>query len=203
MTIITWADEFIETGDFGLESFSGDISQDVTGLNTVVPYFKPVNTVVENGTYYTTIYACCALNRSVLCQQLMIWLGSLKETDVVKLSITAMSTGIPIQFNLSLLAAIVRCKATIEIQLDSIVCDNLAYFYLAADKINVGYGGSLFIPSYIDSRQESKSTNWKIVHDFVQELVDRGFSKGILLEDEVERLNNGKHVVVPNARLIG
>lgn len=203
MTRLTyaWGDDLIESGDIGLESFDMSIMQSDTP-DQDFPYFKPINIVVENGIYYVNIYTCCATNRTDNYSKLLTWFGSLKETDVVKLTISSLLIGIPIQHHLGLIGAIFRCKANIKIQLDTIVSDNLAYFYLVADEIEAGYAGSLFIPSYIDSRQDSKSSPWKVIHDFVVEIIDYAVSRGTLTQDEASRLNNGKYVIIPKERFL-
>jgi hypothetical protein len=195
----SWGDDLIESGDIGLESFESNLTQS-NDIDNDAPFFKPINIVVENGIYYVNIYTCCATNRTDNNAKLLEFLGSLKETDVVKLTISSLLIGIPIQAHLSLIGAIYRCKAKIEIQLDTIVSDNLAYFYLVANSINKGYAGSLFIPSYIDSRQDHKSSPWRVVHDFVQEIIDHAVAKGVLTQEEADRLNSGKHVIIPNDR---
>lgn len=188
----TWGADLVSEDNLGLEALNDSF---------VHPCHRnPINIVVENGVIYVTAYVCGAMNHTPENQKFLIWLDSLKQTDYVKLSVSSVYMNIPIKNHLSLLAAIKRCKATIEIQLDTIVSDTLAYFYLVANKIKLGSSGALLIPSYLDSDKESKSGPWKAVHDFIQILVDDAELKGILTVDDATRLHDGKSVVIPNDR---
>lgn len=200
---IPFGDDLITSSNeniVGLESFSQNNVE--VNVKRNPPQYKPVNIVIENGIYYVTIYVCETVISPSLNESVMIWLDSLKPNDYVKLSVSSLLTGLLIHTHISLLAAIVRCKATIEIQLDTIVCDNLAYFYMAADKVNRQSGGALFIPSYIDSDVDKKSDTWVIIHEFVKELIDRSEGKGFLTPDEALSLHSGKPVVVSLANFV-
>lgn len=188
-----WGSDLISLDNVGLEAFKSEGPNPVPQSH---PNFKPINIVIENGIYYTTLYVCCITPRSEACQKLMMWFASLRSTDYVKLSVASLLTDIPVVYYLPILGALVRSKATIEIQLDTIVCDTLAYFYLAADKIKLGSSGALLIPSYADAPTDTKSTPWKVVNDFITYLVNEGEHTGVLTQDDVERLHDGKSVIV-------
>lgn len=170
------------------------------GDEGVVPYFNPVNIITENGVHYVTIYVCYVGNDSILAQRLAIWLGSLKETDHIKLSVAALYTNIPFSSLITVMGALANTKAKIEILLDQIVIDGLAYFYLLADQVTAMEGGELFVPSYVDQRREDTSVPWKAVHDFYEWVVKDAVIKQWVTEEEAERLNAGSHVVVPYER---
>lgn len=219
-TAIGWFDDVIGLEDFSPETVilgvpNEDILDDpfagLESLDTLsfaqsksvgngVPFFNPVNIAVENGIYYVTIYACMVGDESILSQKLAIWLASLKETDHIKLSIAALKTGLPFDYLISTMAALANTKAKIEILLDQIVIDGLAYFYLLADEVTVLEGGALFIPSYVAHRSEDTSTPWKAVHDFYEWIVEDSVILGRLTEEEGQKLSSGTHVIIPVER---
>lgn len=200
MKVISWGDDLIPTVDnIGIESLDGQLTQGPSSDSKTPSYFNPINVVVENGIYYVNIYLCATHNNSAHKQKFLIWLASLKDTDYIKLTVSSLLIGVPIQHYIDILAAIRRSKATVDIQLDSIVTDELAYFYLIADKVTVGCCAGLFIPSYVDSRQEDKSTPWKVVHDFLSWIIEEAVTKSILTEEDADRLNSGKHVIIASA----
>jgi hypothetical protein len=188
-----------DQGTMALESITSDLTQG-PAVPATPSFFKPVNIAVKNGIHFVTIYACEMINREKSGQAILLFFESLKADDHVKLTISSTMMGLPIQVYLPLLGAISRCVAEIEIQLDSIVCDELAYFYLAAPKINKGTAGALYIPSYLDSRYEDKSVPWLAVNDFVAYLVDQAVARGLLTSDEANRLHGTKPVSIPNDR---
>ena len=196
VTTLGWGHDMATTDGIALESFHERFEQSNNNPNAPA-YFKPVNISVERGIHYVTMYACVVTGNETKLQQLLMWFGSLKETDYVKLTVLSLVLDIPANLHLPLLAAIVRCKATIEIQLNSLVGDTLAYYYLATPHVKTGAGGALFVPSYVDSRQEDKSTPWMAVHDFFSLLVQDALSRALIKEDEAHRLNNGQHVIIP------
>ena len=186
----------------GLESFVG-VESEITqgpGMNAPVPFFNPVNISVQNGIYYVTIYVCAVDNSSILSQRLAQWFGLLRDTDHVKLSIASRMTNIPLACLTTILGAIANTKAIVEIVMDQIVIDGLAYFYLLAPRVCVRECGALFIPSYIENRSEDTSAPWRAVHDFYKWIVETAVTFGRLTHEEGERLNSGQHVVVPSNR---
>ena len=193
----------------GVESITGTLEVQTPEANVLiqgrgdvenVPYFNPINITRENGIYYVTLYVCCVDNDSMLAQRLAIWLGSLKETDHIKLSVAATLTNIPFAALVTVMGALANTKAKIEILLDQIVIDGLAYFYLLADKVTALECGGLFVPSYVDQRREDTSVPWKAVHDFYEWIVSDAIVYGRLTEEEAERLNAGAPVVIPTER---
>lgn len=199
-----WGDDLVRDPDFdnsnvGLESFNGEIAQGPSPTNPA-PWFKPINIRVENGVQYATIYVCDAFDGTVSSQQLAIWAAGLKDTDYVHLTVMSLLIDVPLQSLLSVMSALASTKATVEIHVDMVVTDGLAYFYLLADKITRGSEGALFIPSYVDQRDQDKSGPWKAVHDFYAWVVDDAVSRQILTEEEGSKLHRGSHVIVPNDR---
>jgi len=183
--------------DAGLESLTpSDLSQGPGGLPNPTGYFKPVNITVEQGVIYASLYVCCVTADENLEQSLAIWLNSLKETDHIKLSVSAMFTNIAYAQLISTLAAFANTKATVEILLDQIVIDGLAYFYLLADVITRKAGGGLYIPSYIDQRSEDVSAPHRAVHDLFRWIVEDAVKLGRLTQEQAERLHSGEHVVL-------
>jgi len=193
--------ESLKADNIGLEYFDATISQGPTPPGGA-PYFNPTNITIENGVYYATIYVCVCDNDSLIAQRLALWFGSLKETDHVKLSIASRMTNIPLSRLTTVLGAIANTKATVEIMLDQIVIDGLAYFYLLAERVCVRECGALFIPSYIDNRVEDTSKPWQAVHDFYTWIVENAVSLGRLTQEEGDRLNRGQHVIIPKGRFL-
>jgi len=186
----------------GLENFNG-IDGTITqgpGVPSLAPFFNPVNIAVENGIYYITIYVCAVDNTSVTAQRLAQWFGLLRETDHVKLTVASRMTNIPLACLTTVLGAIVNTRAVVEIIMDQIVIDGLAYFYLLAQKVCVRECGALFIPSYIENRSEDTSAPWRAVHDFYKWIVENAVTLGRLTQEEGERLTSGQHVVIPVGR---
>lgn len=193
-----WGSDLVtdETGEPGLEALA--IAGIVQGndKNYRMSYFKPVNITVEQGVFYVSLYVCCLTDDAQLTQGLSIWLNGLKETDHIKLSVSAMFTNISYAGMISTLAAFANTKAKIEIILDQIVVDGLAYFYLLADQITRKVGGALFIPSYIDQRSEDVSAIHRAVHDLFRWIVEDAVTAGRLTQEQADRLNSGEHVVL-------
>jgi hypothetical protein len=187
-----WGYDLFASDETGLESLGGNAP-----INAA---FNPVNIISERGIYFVTIYICGVMKDTLLEQQIMVWFASLKPTDTVRLNIASSLTNLPLAPQLRLIAAIVRSEADINIQLDTIVTDSLAYYYLAADKVTVGDAGALFVPPYTDTRGDAKSVTWRVVHDFFSWLVDQASSKHILTEDEADKLKSGHHVILDKAR---
>lgn len=206
--IIDWGTDLIPRGEnvdlnIGLESFNPDMNQrPSTTANDAMLNFKPVNIIVENGLFYATIYVCDSFDGSQTSQKLAIWLASLKDTDYVHLTLSSLLYEVPLPSLLGLMSAIASTKAKIDIHLDQIVADGLAYFYLLADKITKGTEGALFVPSYVDQREEDKSGPWKAVHDFYMWVVDEAITKGLLTADEASKLHRGSHVIIPDDRFV-
>ena len=197
--VYTWSEGLDSHNDhLGLETFNS--VNDTAPAAVMDPNFKPVNLVIENGIYYITVYLCACAGGTIENQKLLIWLSSLKDTDYVKLSVSSLYQDLSLYPYIALLGAITRSKANIEIQLDTVVCDNLAYFYLAATTINRKAGGAILIPSYLDARHEDKSTPWVVVHSSIRELIARALANNILTEDEAARLNDGQSVIIPSDR---
>jgi len=202
-TNIKWGDDLIapeQSDDIALESLTAGITATATTNRQLAPYFNPINIVVEDGIHYVTLYACCVGSDEKLIERFSVWLSQLKETDCIKLSVSALVTGIPFSEFVDLLGAFANTKAQVDIQLDQIVVDGLAYFYLLADKVTKGYAGALFIPSYTVQREEHASAPWKAVHDLYKWIVEEAVSRGRLTEEEAERLHSGNSVVVPATR---
>lgn len=209
--IRAWGEDMVTPTDgIGLESFGspmGDLTVHNPSQVTMGPvlvgspgYFNPINISIENGVYYVTVYVCCVDNNSLLAQSLTLWFGSLKETDHVKLTVCSKITGIPPSALTTVLGALANTKATIEMILDQIVLDVLAYFYLLANKVTQKSCGALFIPSFIDQRSEDTSAPWKAVHDFYAWIVTDAVEAKRLSVEEGERLLGGEYVVIPQGR---
>lgn len=205
---IPWGEDLVspinetidENSGIGLEYLQSELTQGRSGC-PVPAFFKPVNIAVENGVYYVTIYVCQLFDQDLLTTQFALWLGSCKETDRIRLTVCSTITGIPNSCLIMLLTALANTKAQIEIMHDQIVMDNLAYFYLLADKIVARYGGGLFIPSYTEQRIEDASLPWKAVHDFFSWIVEDSVKRKLLTEEEGERLHKGSPVAFAPGRL--
>lgn len=199
-------ESFSTDNSVGLEYFegivqaNGNVRGQLPGQVGPATYFNPANITIENGVYYATLYVCTLSNDGLLAQRLAIWFANLKETDHVKLSIASRMTNIPLVSLTTILSAIANTKATVEIMLDQIVIDGLAYFYLLAQKVCVRDCGALFIPSYIDNRSEDTSKPWRAVHDFFTWIVENAVTSGRLTHEEGERLNSGQHVIISGSR---
>ena len=116
----------------GLEAFQQAVENQHTQgpMGAPAPFFNPVNMSIKDGVYYVTIYACSLGDGSPRGTAFALWLASLKETDHVRLSVSSLLLGIPYTAIVGLLAAITNTPAKVEIMLDQIVNDVLAYFYL-------------------------------------------------------------------------
>lgn len=199
-----WGAEFVPAYDnpFGMESFlsegmeSLNLAQGNQGAPTV-PWFNPVSIMNKKGVFYASIYICRLTDNMMLTQRLAIWLGTLMKTDHVKLSVSSTVTGIPFAALMTLLSALANTQAKVEIILDQIVMDGMAYFYLLADKITACHAGALFIQSYVDQRSEDTSATWKAVHDFYRWIVEDAVVRGLITAEEAERLHSGSHVEIP------
>lgn len=194
--------------DMGLESF---ISQDNVTTPSVftqgpggaglAPYFRPVNITVQNGVFHVSIYVCHVYAFEHIRQQLFVWFGERKETDLIELSVSSLITGIPYSCLISLLSSIVNTKAKVHILLDQLVCDGLAYFYLVADKIIKRDGGALFIPSYVENRVEDMSLPTKAVTDFFKWIVEDAKRIKLLTAEEEAQLHSGSYVILDTNRI--
>jgi hypothetical protein len=196
-----WLNELqTESNDsVALESLSAQINQGGPGL-AFPTGFKPVNITVEQGCYYATLYVCCLDDGSELAQQVAVWLGTLGDNDHVHLTVLCLTQNVNLQYRLNLLAAFASTKATIEIHLDTLVMDSLAYFYLLADVVTPGSHGMLFVPSYNSQREEDVSRPWRAIHDFFCWLIEEAVTLGRLTAEEADTLNRGSHVTLPNTR---
>ena len=198
-----WGDDLLshdyENTSIGLEAFKQDLSQGTCQSNPY-PFFKPVNIVVEKGIHYATLYVCQTLNGDNLTQQTAIWLSTLKETDAVHLTITSLANDVPLFAILDIMVAIANTRAKVTIHLNQIVVDSLAYFYLIVDEVEKGCAGALFIPSYVDQRDQDTSGPWKAIHDFYKHVVENAVAKGLLTTEEASKLDRGSHVVIPKVR---
>ena len=164
---------------------------------------NPLAIAVEQGVFYVTLYACCAANGTTTAQQLAIWLGGLKETDEVILTVSELTTNCPVQSFLTIMTAIANTPATVRIQGDTIVVSTLSYFYLLTDQIDLFPTGGLFFPSYNELRTEDISGPSRAVHDFAKWLVEKAVERGIFTEDEALRLDQGESVPLSYATLCG
>jgi hypothetical protein len=183
---------------FGLESFTAELTQ---GPGVTAPTnFKAINIVTEGGVHYATVYACQCIDGSVGAQQLAIWLSQMKETDQIVLTVLSMVADLPPGMVISLMTALNSTKAQLTIQLDQVVCDGLAYFYLIPEKICKGTEGALFIPSYMVNRDQDASGPIKAMHDYFKWMVAKAVERKLLTSDEGERLDRGAHVAVPDSR---
>ena len=189
--------------EIALEFLTADIDQSGAPDDNGAPYFNPCNIAIEDGIYYASIYICSCRNDMVLSQRLALWFGSLSETDIVRLTVSSTLTGIPLTEWITVLAAINNTKAQVEIQLNQIVIDHLAYFYLMCKNVKVGFGGALFVPSYVDNRASDMSGPLRAISDFFQWIVEMALGRGRITQEEAERLMNGKHVVISKERLSG
>lgn len=198
--VTQWGDDLLTsvTDAIGLENLEANANN----LNGTMfpPFFKPVNITIENGLFYVNIFVCQAHDQSMTAQQLAIWLGSLKETDYIHLTLSSLTLNIPLGMTVTLMSALMSTKATIDIHLDQIVMDGLGYFYLMADKVSVGDCGDLFVPSYVGQRQQDHSVPWKAIHDLFAMIVENAVTMGRLTQEEADRLNDGSHVAVPPSR---
>lgn len=205
-TTVPWAFENTATDDVvGMEFLTAEApTPSVLTQGCALPdaalYFNPCNITIEGGIYYLSFYMCCSDNDAILAQRLALWFGMLKETDHVKLSVSSKLTNIPLPAMTTVLSAIANTQATVEILLDQIVMDSLAYFYLLADKVTARHCGALFIPSFVENRTQDMSGPTRAINDFYQWIVEDATSKGRLTEDEAVRLKTGEHVVVPTGR---
>jgi len=203
---IPWGQELISNQELvdagvalealGLESLTQG-SQDPL----VASYFKPINIVVEKGLFYVHIYACQCWDGSDAIQELAMWLGSLKKTDTIKLTVSTLYPNIPLDALIALMGSLSATPAKIHIRLDTLVMDAMAYFYLLADKILVESEGALFIPSYVTQRNDDHSLPWKAIHDFYQWLTEDAVLRQRLSEDDAAKLNSGQHIVLDVTQL--
>lgn len=191
--------EDIDTSSIGIESLTMGREEKEEQIPS---YFKPVVLTNKNGIYRLSIYANFTADGTKLSEQLLLFFKKLKETDEVKLTITSMTTNVPVFKYSNLISAIARCAASVEIQLDTMVDDELAYFYLAADKIKVGSMGDILIPAYCDQVPDDKSSQWKALHDFFAWIVDLAVERGILNGDEASELHQGGDIVIDRHHLI-
>lgn len=196
---IAWDAEFVmqDGGDVATESLitmGPDKNASPTGNS------KPINITSDDGIFYATVYACHCQDNSVGQQQISIWLASLKDTDQVRLTVMSVCGDIDLMNTLALLTSLVSTKAKLSIYLDSIVCDNLAYFYLIPEKIIVGSEGALYIPSYSLTRSTDHSGSVKAILDFFKWITEEAAAKGILTQEEAMLLQDGTHVVIPTDR---
>lgn len=199
----SWGDDMISVDQpnhaVALESFTSGMTQgSIAGPPH--PFFKPINIVTEQGIHYATIYACKAVNGTTPCQQVAMWLAGLKETDQVHLTVSSLILDVPLFAILDLMAALSSTKAKINIYLDQIVSDGLAYFYLIADTIVPGHAGGMYIPSYADQREQDASGPWKAMHDFYKWVVSDATDRQLLTPEEADKLHRGSHVVIPMSR---
>jgi hypothetical protein len=183
--------------DFALESIESNVFTQGPGQAPALPWFNPASIVAEKGVFFVSLYVCRLSDDMSLAQRLAIWFGSLKETDHVKLSVASTVTGIPFSCLMTLLSAIANTKARVDIVLDQIVMDGLAYFYLLADKIIPCHAGGLFVPSFTEQRREDNSGSWRAVHDFYQWIVEDATARGTLTSEESAKLIDGLDVIVP------
>ena len=190
-----WFEEFgLGSGSAGLEALSSE-------NNSNTPKFDPISIVIESGIYYITFYGCTCVTNRHLVNGFISWLDMLKSTDVIKMSVLATRSDVPPVLYSNLLAAIKRCKAKIEIKLDTIVFDSLAYFYLASPFIKVGSAGALMIPSYTDKNLKYTTPREQATLSFVSSLVDNAFDRGIISSEDRDNLHSGMSVVVDNEKL--
>jgi hypothetical protein len=101
---------------------------------------------------------------------------------------------------INLMTALTSTKAKLSIQLDNVVYDGLAYFYLIPETIIKGTEGALFIPSYMTHRSEDASGPIKAIHDYFKWMVSKAVERGLLTAEEGDRLDRGSHVAVPDSR---
>lgn len=192
-----WGADLVPTIEAGLESF--DMSS-LMGACPIPPQFKPVSIVVENGLYFANIYLCQTMDSSPMGQQVVLWLSSLKETDYVHLTLSSLFVDVPLRCSLAVIAALSATKATIDLHLDTMVMDQMAYLYLMIDKITVDACGALFVPSYVDQRSQDMSGPFRAVHDMFAWIVEEAVKMGRLTSEEAQRLQDGSHVIVPVER---
>jgi hypothetical protein len=188
--------------DFALENIETNVFAQGPSPEPVVPWFNPASIVAEKGVFFVSLYVCRLSDNMSLAQRLAIWFGSLKETDHVKLSVASTVTGIPFSCLMTLLSAVANTRAKVDIILDQIVMDGLAYFYLLADQIIPCHAGGLFVQSFVEQRREDNSGSWKAVHDFYHWIVEDATARGILTSEESEKLINGLDVIVPLDRFV-
>lgn len=175
---------FEDTDSVALEALADNV-------NTAQPKFESIRIRIESGVYYVTLYACGCATCPQDMMVFLVWLDSLKETDVVKLSVLSRLSDIPVLAFSSLLAGLRRTKATIEIQLDTIVFDTVSYFYLACPNIKIGSAGALFIPSYTDKNVTNESIRNRKNLEFIASLVDSAFDRGFLSAQDRDKLHAG------------
>lgn len=198
--IYGWGEEFsFSTHEKALEDYAPELLQGGS-KSSLAPHFRPVNILADNGFYYASIYTCHTTDEAPLTQRLALWLASLKETDVLRLSVFAILNDVNLSSLIHLMSALQATKARLEMTLDHIVFDSLGYFYLLADQITKGSQGTLLLPSYLDQRGEDFSGPKKAIFDFFKWIVDQAVDKKFLTEDEALSLHKGNHVIIPDNR---
>lgn len=198
--IFGWGEEFTSPKqEEALEHYGQEIMQGGAASNTN-PHFKPVNIVADNGFHYVSIYVCHTPDEAPLTQQLALWFASLKETDIVRLSVFSILYEVNLGELIHLMSAIQSTKATIEMTLDHIVFDSLGYFYLLADRVTKGSQGALLLPSYLDQRGEDFSGPKRAIFDFFKWIVDQAAEKQFLTQEEAQSIHKGNHVILPEDR---
>ncbi len=195
-----WGEELSFTSsDNALESYAPELLQG-SKSSSLEPHFKPVNIVADNGFYYASVYTCHTPDEAPLTQRLALWLASLKETDILRLSVFSILYDVNLPSLIHLMSALQATKAKLEMTLDHIVFDGLGYFYLLADGIIKGSEGALLLPSYLDQRGEDFSGPKKAIFDFFKWVVDKSVDKKFLTEEEALSLHKGNHVIIPENR---
>jgi hypothetical protein len=204
--------DLLPAESFAMESFSftpkntdglkqtrsmGDLLQMVAEEENRVPsYFKPATILVKDGVHHVSIFTGFSIDGTSLSQRLCIFFQELTEKDEVHLRLTSHLTNVAPVAYLSLIAAIGRCKASVKIYLDTIVDDELAYFYLACPELVIGSMGALMIPSYCQQIPEDMSSSWREVSDFFKWLVELAQDRGLITSEQAQTLHSGQDVEV-------
>jgi hypothetical protein len=182
-----------EGSGMALESFS-------LGASDKGPSITPVSIVAEGGIHYVDIFACCMPNSGIWTKRLCIWLQTLDASHHIRLSVSVAERPICLQEMLTLLGALMNTKATVTVLLDRIVMDEVAYFYLALDHVEVTEAYSVLIPSYLTTRRDDMSAPDKVVLDFYRGIVDRAVVTGKLTEVNANLLHGGSSIIVESSR---
>ena len=134
-----------------------------------------------------------SIYRSEMVGAIIVWLHSLKEGDVINLTITGnddWTSGIDFSLMMSLLGSFIDSKATVKTSINSLTGGMSAYSTFVSDEVTIGEFGCLMLEGL--SKQNSDE-HAKVGKYFFQDvLLARGVNLGIITEDERQGLMSGK-----------
>lgn len=156
------------------------------------PFEDGVGIISSKGIFYVSLRMDRFLNFSTALIPFVIWLDSLDEAQQVILSVVT-PRNVPAygpHEYITLIGALLRCKAHISIKMDHYEPTQASYLYLAADTVIAYPAGAIFFGPTTNVVQNDTVEVKPVFIPFINSLVDRALASGFLSSREADAIRN-------------